>query len=199
MNLREWIANDHASVAARFSNSIEQYVPADRWKTPAPGPTNAPAGSAGSSIEFLVFHTTYHQDLALNTAVRNHPPLLDQHRSALGIDAFDPAVGLSEAENHSLTEALDHDALLRYMAAVNGSVAGWIHDLSELALDSIPSAGYRLEHIAGLSPDGPLSWLHSMWNGKTVAWFVQWECIGHRHTHVGEMTAIRNRMGLSPF
>ena len=42
-------------------------------------------------------------------------------------------------------------------------------------------------------------WLHDMWTDKPVGWFVQWECIGHGHTHVGEMVSVRNRMGLSPF
>ena len=68
-----------------------------------------------------------------------------------------------------------------------------------MALDSLPEASWRLEHVAGIPAAGDLGWLHAMWSGKPVSWFVQWECIGHGHAHVGEMVGIRNRLGLSPF
>ena len=55
-----------------------------------------------------------------------------------------------------------------------------------------------LSELAGIGRDDA-DWLHDMWTDKPVGWFVQWECIGHGHTHVGEMVSVRNRMGLSPF
>ena len=44
-----------------------------------------------------------------------------------------------------------------------------------------------------------MPWLYRMWEDKPVSWFVQWEAIGHRVNHVGEMVSVRNRLGLSPF
>ncbi|HEX2785610.1 MAG TPA: hypothetical protein VHN36_18660, partial [Ilumatobacteraceae bacterium] len=55
--------------------------------------------SGGSSIAHLVLHMARHQDLAITTAIRNHPPLFDAHREALGLDDAPPAVGLAEREN----------------------------------------------------------------------------------------------------
>ena len=189
MNLREWIRHDHASVRTRFEQSIVAQVPRARWTDT----------DHGNSIAWLVLHATYHQDLALNTAVRNRPPLLDEHRHRLGLGGHDATAGLSEAEDPAVTLALDLDELDAYRVAVHDSTSAWIGETSSMALDTTPPAGHRLERRVGITATGPLSWLHAMWTGKPVAWFVQWECIGHGHTHNGEMTALRNRMGLSPF
>ena len=32
-----------------------------------------------------------------------------------------------------------------------------------------------------------MPWLYRMWTDKPAAWFVQWEAIGHRVNHLGEM------------
>ena len=44
-----------------------------------------------------------------------------------------------------------------------------------------------------------MPWLYAMWSAKPASWFVQWEAIGHRVNHLGEMVSVRNRLGLSPF
>ena len=56
---------------------------------------------------------------------------------------------------------------------------------------------------AGLTAAGvdaaAVPWLHRMWEGRPAGWFLQWEAIGHRVNHLGEMVSVRNRLGLSPF
>jgi hypothetical protein len=190
VDLQTWIATDHASIATRFESAIANHVPVDRWKETPPG--------GGSCIAGLLMHITYHEDLAINTAVRNHSPLVDQHRQALGIAHLPKAAGLSETEDRTLVEALNLDALRDYIAGVNNATDEWINHLSMMALDSVPAASWQLEQKAGL-PAAGLEWLHSMWTDKPVSWFVQWEAVGHRHGHVGEMIGIRGRLGLSPF
>lgn len=206
VDLKQWIADDHASVAKRFDNAIAQHVPEHHWKTSSQTSSTSSSqtsstsgGGTSPSIAWLLFHMTYHQDLALNTAVRNHDPILAAHRGELGLGHLVSADGLSEAEDSRVTDALVLAKLASYVDAVNTATAEWIDDLSVMALDSIPGAGWRLTHKVGIPADGDMSWLHAMWNAKTVAWFVQWECIGHGHAHVGEMVGIRNRLGLSPF
>lgn len=175
---------------SRFDTAIVSHVPIERWKQTPPG--------GGPCIAALLFHMTYHEDLALNTAVRNHAPLLDQHRRALGIDHLARAAGLSETEDRTLTEALDLSALREYVSSTTTATSEWLDHLDMMALDAIPSVSAQLEHAAGL-PAAGLEWLHAMWTDKPVSWFVQWECVAHRHAHVGEMLGIRARMGLSPF
>lgn len=190
VDLQTWIENDHATITSRFESAIATFVPIDRW-------TETPSGG-GSCIAALLFHMTYHEDLALNTAIRNHAPILDQHRGALGLDSVPRAGGLSETEDRTVTLALDLEHLHTYVDAVTIATEEWLKHLSMMALDSVPSASFQLEHKAGLATDG-LEWLHAMWTDKPVSWFVQWECIAHRHAHLGEMIGIRGRMGLSPF
>ena len=61
-----------------------------------------------------------------------------------------------------------------------------------------PPAGDRLAELGGVAyADAP--WLHAMWDGKPVAWFVRWELIGHAQGHVGEMVSVRDRLGYRPF
>ena len=97
-----------------------------------------------------------------------------------------------------MTDVIDLGELRTYAAAVAAATSVWIDSMSLMALDTTVDASHRLEAKAGIPAGGDVPWLHAMWTGKTVAWFVQWECIGHGHAHVGEMTGIRNRMGLSP-
>ena len=42
-------------------------------------------------------------------------------------------------------------------------------------------------------------WLYKLWDGKPVSFYLRWEAIGHGYNHLGELTSIRNRMGLRSF
>jgi hypothetical protein len=53
--------------------------------------------------------------------------------------------------------------------------------------------------VHGLVTVDAAPWLHQMWTDKPLWWFIQWETIGHRVNHLGEMISVRGRMGLSPF
>ena len=77
VDLRHWILTDHASTATRFEQAIGAHVPVERWKERA--------GGDGASIAWLLFHLSYHQDLALNSVVLGRPPLLADHRDRLGL------------------------------------------------------------------------------------------------------------------
>lgn len=191
MDLREWIASDHGGVLTRFDNAIGAHVPTERWR---PG-----AGVDGPSIAWLLFHMTYHQDLALQTGIQARPPLLATQRNALGLGGCAPSAGLSEAEDRDVSSAIDLVALREYAATVNAATARWIATAALDQLDVTPPLSARLHDAAAIPSGDAMQWLHSMWQGKTVAWLIQWECIGHGHGHVGEMVGTRNRLGYSPF
>ena len=61
-----------------------------------------------------------------------------------------------------------------------------------------PPASERIAGVAAVT-EGDVPWLHAMWTDKPVGWFAQWEAIGHRLNHLGEMVSVRSRLGLSPF
>jgi hypothetical protein len=189
MDLRTWIISEHDAVLARFEQSVASVVPLDRWRDPA--------GTGGSSIAWLAFHTAYHEDVAVNAVVGGSRPVLQEWRAGLGIDGVPNHAGLGEAEDPALTEQVDIDRLVSYLHAVHARTSDWLTTLEPDALDAVPSGGDGLDR-AGIDEQS-VPWLYRMWDGKPASWFVQWEAIGHRVNHVGEMVSVRNRLGLSPF
>ena len=189
VDLRDWITSEHESVAGRFLDSIVASVPLERWREHADG--------GGSSIAFLTFHVAYHEDVAVNAVLGGGEPLLQTRRDHLGLGGLAPHVGLAESEPPELTAALDLEQLLAYSDAVHDTTATWLGDLEPSTLDASPEPAAALAH-AGVD-EGEVPWLYKMWTGRPASWFVQWEAIGHRVNHVGEMVSVRNRMGLSPF
>lgn len=191
MELREWIASEHASVLTRFEQSVGAHVPYEFWKD----------GRGGSSIAWLVFHTTLHADLAVNSVLRGEPTVIDRARRELGLAGIPSAAGLGETEVPELTEALDLDALGDYLQTVHAGVQTWIERAPEqvFAADlDAPADGRAGLDRAGIA-EADVPWLYRMWTGQPASFFLQWEAIGHRVNHVGEMVAVRNRLGLSPF
>jgi hypothetical protein len=189
MQLRDWIVDEHAAVETRFEQSVVAVVPPERWTDPA--------GEGGSSIAFLAFHTAYHEDLAVSAVLRGIPPILEGHRHALGLDGAGRSLGLAEAEPAGLAGTLVLDALRAYGHAVHEATAAHLATLDPASLDATVGGPAGLA-AAGVD-ETEVPWLYRMWAGKPAAWFVQWEAIGHRVNHVGEMVSVRNRLGLSPF
>lgn len=189
MDLRAWICTEHAALADRFEQSVVAHVPLERWTDPA--------GGGGSSIAFLTFHAAYHEDLAVNAVLRRRSPVLHGWRERLGLEDGAAHVGLAEAEPVELTAALDREELVAYANAVHERTQAWLGTVDATALDAVPDAAAGLSAAGVEQPAVP--WLFGMWSGRPASWFVQWEAIGHRVNHLGEMVSVRNRLGLSPF
>jgi hypothetical protein len=190
VDLRRWIVDEHTSLWTRFTDGIVARVPSERWTE------HADAG--GSCLAQLTFHVSLHADVAMQCVINERPPLVDDWRHDLGLEALAPHRGLSEAEDPDVVAAVRPDALVAYAEAVHRATAQWVRgaDLGRLA--AVPDASPRLVRHAGVTEDA-VPWLHRMWTDQPVAWFVQWECTGHVLNHLGEMVSVRNRMGLSPF
>ncbi|MGB8862078.1 MAG: hypothetical protein WCC60_22675 [Ilumatobacteraceae bacterium] len=190
MDLHEWMINDLTSMRAKLFDSVVRLVRHDRWHEQADG--------GGTTLAGLLLHIARHQDLAVNTVIRNHEPLFAAFCDELGLAGAGPAVCLAEHEDRTVTSLVPTDALLHYITAVFDRTQEWLAPLGSMALDIEPNTAYRLTNRAGLDSD-ELPWLYTMWAGKALWWFVQWPVIGHGHAHVGEAIGLRNRMGLSPF
>lgn len=191
MDLREWISAEHESLRTRFEQSVGAHVPYEFWRD----------GRGGSSIAWLVFHTTLHADLAVNAVLRGEPTVIDQARRGLGLAGVPSAAGLGETEVPELTEALDLDALGDYVEAVHTGTQTWLERMPEswfaADLDARADGPAGLQRAGVAEADVP--WLYRVWTGQPASFFLQWEAIGHRLNHIGEMVAVRNRLGLSPF
>ena len=189
MELRQWIMDEHAAALARFEQSVVATVPLERWTDPA--------GDGGSSIAFLAFHTAYHEDLAVNAVLGRRPPVLIEWRDALGLADLDVATGLAEAEPAELTTALRLEPLGAYLRTVHEHTVVLLATLDTATLPETADGPGGLA-AAGVE-EAAVPWLYRMWDGKPAGWFLQWEAIGHRVNHLGEMVSVRNRLGLSPF
>lgn len=190
MDLHRWMLTDLAGVRAKLFTSVLELVPAHRWHEQVDG--------GGSSIAHLVLHLARHHDLAVNTAIRAHPPLFHRHAEPLGLGAAHPGVGVAEREDTDATSRLDPTALLDYATEVFDTTEQWLQPLGSLVLDAVPNTPHRLTTHAHITAD-EFGWLHGMWREKPLWWLVQWPVLGHGNAHVGEGISIRNRMGLSPF
>lgn len=190
MDLRAYLLDALADLRGRVFGSVVGHVPPERW--------TEQADAGGSSIAWLLLHLARHQDLAVQTAIRNQPPLYLAERANLGLAAHPPWAGLTEHEDPRVSAASSPDALMNYVVGVFAGTKRWMTRLSAMAMESIPDTSRRLTKHA-LLPEEDVPWLHANWNGKTVNWFVQGPVLGHGHGHVGEAVAVRNRMGLSPF
>ncbi len=190
VDLHSWMNADLASLRGKLFEGVVNRVPAEHWSTPVDG--------GGSTINHLLLHLARHQDLAVNTAIRNKPPLFAAHRQSLGLDDARAWAGLPERDDPAVSGRLAPDPLLNYVTAVFAGTAEWVERVGSLALDTVPDTSRRLSQLADLPAD-ELDWLHSMWSDKAVWWLVQWPVIGHGHTHAGEATSLRNRLGFSPF
>jgi len=188
MDLHTWILNDVADVRRRLQGVLDG-VPTSEWKLPAPG--------GGPSLAHLALHLGRHHDLAVNTAIRNHPPLFLEHRGTLGLAAAPAWADLAEDEDATVIDALDLDALVAYVDAVFGATTAWFDRLGSMALDTVPDTADRLRDLAQI-PD-ELAWLTSMWSERPVWWLLQWPVIGHGHAHVGQAGVVRNVLGHNPF
>jgi hypothetical protein len=190
VDLRTWITVEHATAQDRFDQHVAARVPVERWKERV--------GDEGSSIAWLRFHTAWHEDLAIQSVLRGQEPLLAVWRERLGLEGIAPHEGLGEAEVPDVTARLDAEAAGAYARAVHDATTIWLGEAALSRLEDVPPASERMVDLAGVSDDA-VPWLHKMWDAKPAAWLVQWEAIGHPINHIGEMVAVRNRLGYGGF
>ena len=168
---------------ARFERSVAGIVPHDRWRDPA--------GAGGSSIAWLVLHTAYHEDVAVNAVVGAGEPLMTHWRGRLGLDRLAPHIGLGEAEDavahRRRSTSMPSSAYLR---EVHLHTAAWLDELDPAMLDAV-AVERRGPRARRGSPTPTFPWLHSMWADQPVAFYVR--VGGDRPPH-----AARRRNGLGP-
>jgi hypothetical protein len=183
MHLDQWISDELAELRRRTERQVLGFVPAER-RLERPG--------GGNSVAWGLWHVARHADLAL------HGVLLGEQPYA-GLEVatdVPPGCGLGEAEE-PIIEALDPGKVERYVLRTLDEIERWWQADSGSHLDDVPDSAAVLAK-AGIEP-GEFDWLYAAWDAKPVAFFVRWELLGHIANHLGEMTATRNRMGLSPF
>jgi len=188
MDLRTWIISDLDSLGNRLANGILSVIPSERMTERVDGGGIAPV--------YMVWHTARHHDVAVNGVLRGVSPVLDDWADRVGLDG-DTWRGLAEAEDLELVSRLDPEAVSGYLMAVIESTRSWVTEGNLSVLDTTPDSSAALSRID--TPADRFDWLYGMWSGKPGLFYLAWEAIGHGYNHLGELTAARNRLGLSPF
>jgi hypothetical protein len=171
MDLRTWLLDDLDDVTRRLQLGVLDRVPRER-RAERPG--------GGNSITWCAYHVARHGDLALAVLSGGTP----QQAGGGGLEEPEPPWA-----SELVPEEVD-GYLLGVLAAARQLVADGVD------LDAVPDAEATLARAE--VPRDRLGWLYEQWTGRPAAFFLRWPLIGHVNHHVGEMTATRNRMGLSP-
>ena len=188
MDLDSWIVGDLDSLSNRLTNGIFSEIPASRM--------SERVDDGGVVATYVAWHTARHHDLAVNGVLRGTDEVLMDWASRVGISE-DFWRGLAESEDQDLIPQLDPDAVAGYLLAVIDNTRNWVPNDDLSVLDTVPDSAGALRRIG--APADRFDWLYGMWEGKPATFFLSWEAIGHGYSHLGELTSIRNRMGLSPF
>ena len=188
MELSDWIGGDVASLRQRVEGGFINVVPSERWREQVDG--------GGIASVYVLWHTARHHDVAVNGVLRRRPPVLDDWMDRVGISS-DTWRGLAEGQDRELVDQLDPHMVGQYFVAVLDESLAWLAGRPPLDPRSVPDARAALAEIQ--VPVDRFDWLYDMWADKPAQFFLSWEAVGHGFNHLGELTSIRNRMGLSPF
>jgi hypothetical protein len=189
MELRTWIVGDLVSLRQRLAGGVLGHLPVERRAERVDGGGIAPT--------YILWHLARHHDVAVNRILRRTDEVVGDWTDRLGV-AADLWRGLAEGEDTDLVAELDPEAVEGYLLAVLDRTRSWLDtaDLSDLERPTTNTDAALADLGA---PEDRMGWLYDMWRDRPASFFLSWEAIGHGYNHLGELTSIRNRMGLSPF
>jgi len=184
MDLASWLIGEHDDAMLRLSKQILEIVPAERRRERLPG---------ANSVDWTTFHIARHASLALR--VVGHEPLMSDALLA-GYDpaVTEPSAGLQEGEQPFLT-LIETPELEAYALSVMDEVRAFLTRADATTLATTPDATTALRAM-GLD-EAEFDWLYRQWSSPNT--LVRWPLTGHITHHVGELTGVRNQLGLSPF
>ena len=187
MELANWLVAEHDDSVNRLSKQILGVIPVERRREVISG---------ANSIDWTTFHIARHARLALR--VLGHPtPMSDTLLQGLDPNVSSPDAGLHEVGRPWL-EFIESAQIEAYAFCVLDEVRAFLTKVDAaggLPMDTLvdTAAGLR---AAGID-ETDFEWLYRQW--ALPHFVLRWALVGHATHHVGELTVIRNQMGLSPF
>jgi hypothetical protein len=183
MELASWLIAEHDDSVNRLSKQILGVVPVERRREVIAG---------ANSIDWTTFHIARHARLGL--MVLGHPtPMSDSL-----LEGLDPAVSAPNAGLHEIgrpwLEFIESSQIEAYALSVLDELRAFLTRL-DVASDT-PIDTTAALRAAGID-ESDFGWLYRQW--AQPHFVLRWALVGHVTHHVGELTVIRNQMGLSPF
>jgi hypothetical protein len=153
-------------------------------------------------IGFILWHMARSQDWAVNTAVRGCPELIRREpwrSTPLAHSGMGTGFDLDEAL--AVARKIELPQLVAYADAVHADAVGWLDEISESTLDSIPDVsahdapypeyqtpGFRAEMGGGPEHDNAVG----AKGGLPVWIYLTSVSITHLHRHLGEVDLLRD-------
>ena len=184
MELSSWLVAEHDDAMQRLSGQILDIVPAERRRERLPG---------ANSVDWTVFHIARHASLALRV-LGHDPAMSDALLAGAAAEVTAPSAGLQETEQPWLAQ-IETPQLEAYSLSVLDEVRAFLSRQDAAGVDVAPDVTAALR-TAGLD-EQQFGWLYQQWS--TPHLLFRWPLTGHIIHHVGELTGVRNQMGLSPF
>jgi hypothetical protein len=183
VDLTSWLIAEHDDSVARLSKQILGVIPVERRREIISG---------ANSIDWTTFHIARHARLALTVA--GHPPVM----SDTLLEGFDDTVTAPDAGLHEVgrpwLDFIESEQIEAYALSVLDEVRAFLARVD--AADETPLAVEPRLRAAGID-ESEFEWLYRQW--AQPHFVLRWVMVGHVAHHVGELTVIRNQMGLSPF
>jgi hypothetical protein len=184
MDLGSWLVAEHDDAQHRLSTQILEVVPAERRRERLPG---------ANSVDWTVFHVARHAGLALRV-LGHDPAMSDALLDGVPAEVAAPSAGLQETQQ-PLLDAIDTPQLEAYALSVFDEVRAFLGHQDAASIDVLPDVAAALRR-AGLD-EQEFDWVYRQWSTPHVLY--RWTLGGHITHHIGELTGVRNQMGLSPF
>ena len=183
MDLASWLVAEHDDSVARLSKQILGVIPVERRRELISG---------ANSIDWTTFHIARHARLAL--MVLGHPTLMSDSL----LEGLDAAVSAPDAGLHEVgrpwLELIESVQVEAYAFSVLDEVRAFLTRVDAASDSPVDTtAGLRAARI----DESDFDWLYRQW--AQPHFVLRWALVGHVTHHVGELTVIRNQMGLSPF
>ncbi|MGH7263365.1 MAG: DinB family protein [Candidatus Rokuibacteriota bacterium] len=193
MDGREWLLADHRELRGFFERGVLRGLSPDQLRERP--------GEVGNSIAWCVWHLARAEDVVINTILRQEPQLLVREDWGPRMRVADLRVGtgFEAAEVEALSRAIDLEALDAYWQAVRQATAAWLPGVPPAELDAVLDVRTRLDAIAPIAPPAAREGLIRFWSNRPAAFLVRFPLIHHGYLHIGEMLAIRGRLGVKGF
>ncbi len=193
MDFPALIQTEHQELRAFFERAVLRLVPRELL-TVRPG-------DIGNSIAWLVWHLARVEDVVINTIVRGEPQVLVAGDWQARMRVADERVGtgFEESEVEQLSRSVDVEALDAYWQAVRRATDEWLATAPAGIFDTVPDVRARLSAIPPIAPPKAQEGLIGFWSGRPASFLVRFPLISHGYLHLGEMLAIRGRLGLKGF
>ncbi|MEO7803548.1 MAG: DinB family protein [Actinomycetota bacterium] len=187
MDVIKWISSQHRGVRFAYNTSVSNLVPFDK-RLVRPG-------EVGNSIAWLVWHMARTEDFVINSVIRRTPQIFTAWSDRLGGD-YRNGTGFSDDE----VAGFDVDAAVldSYWEAVADETTAWLKDVDPATLEDVTDIDSAVEGLPSLT--GHLdSAMLDIWRGRKASYLLGAPIIAHGYMHVGEMIAIRGRLGIDGF